>query len=139
MDNGLNDLLLKLNIHVSQDDFIEVAYDLIEVIEERDDAEEAIEPILELMERNSNNDFGMPGPLVHFMEKYYKRGYEEKLISSIRRLPTKHTLWMLNRIINGSEGDKKVFFMDILEEVFNYPNLNDEVVELAKHYKSLHV
>jgi hypothetical protein len=139
MDKELSNLLSKLNNCISQDDFIDIAYEVIEEIEERDDADEAITPILELMERNPNVDFGMPGPLVHFVEKYYKKGYEEKLVDSLRRLPTKHTLWMLNRIINGLEGNNKEFFISILDEVFHYSNVDVEVADLAKHYKSLHV
>jgi hypothetical protein len=138
MDKELSNLLSKLNNCISQDDFIDIAYEVIEEIEERDDADEAITPILELMERNPNVDFGMPGPLVHFVEKYYKKGYEEKLVDSLRRLPTKHTLWMLNRIINGSEGNNKEFFISILDEVY-YPNIDVGVADLAKQYKSLHV
>jgi hypothetical protein len=29
-------------------------------------------------------NFGKPGPLVHFVEMFYKKGYEEKLAESIR-------------------------------------------------------
>ena len=39
-----------------------------------------VEPILEIIESNPNVDFGMPGDLVHFVEKFYKKGYEELLI-----------------------------------------------------------
>ena len=49
MDKGLSELLSKLNNSISQDDFIDSAYDLIEEIEVRHDADEAIIPILEFM------------------------------------------------------------------------------------------
>ncbi|MBQ4220938.1 MAG: hypothetical protein II666_15450 [Butyrivibrio sp.] len=50
------------------------------------------------MENNPNIDYGMPGPIVHFMESYYKKGYEDELLKSVKRKPTQHTVWMLNRI-----------------------------------------
>ena len=139
MDTGLRELLDKLHAHASENDFIDIAYEVIEEIEARDDANEAIGSMLELMERNPTVDFGMPGPLVHFVEKYYKRGYEEKLVDSVRRLPTKHTLWMLNRVINGLREDDRRFFISVLDSVVERHDIGTEVTELANHYKSLHI
>jgi hypothetical protein len=64
-----------------------------------------VEPILRFMEHHSELDYGSPGALVHFVERFYKAGYEDKLLQSIRRLPTPHTIWMLNRLINGTSAD----------------------------------
>jgi hypothetical protein len=64
---------------------------------------EAVEPILRFMEEHPSVELGMPGALVHFAEKFYGRGYEEKLLESIARRPTRHTVWMLNRVINGAK------------------------------------
>lgn len=62
---------------------------------------EAVEPILQFMENHPDVDLGTPGALVHFSEKFYRHGYEEKLLESISRRPASHTIWMLNRLING--------------------------------------
>lgn len=51
---------------------------------------EAVTPLLELMERHPMDDFGMPGAIVHFVERFYKNGYEELLIESVKRRPTMH-------------------------------------------------
>jgi hypothetical protein len=40
---------------------------------------EAIEPILRFMEERPGADFGMPGALVHFVERFHSQGYEERL------------------------------------------------------------
>ncbi|HLX68192.1 MAG TPA: hypothetical protein VKV04_01075 [Verrucomicrobiae bacterium] len=64
---------------------------------------DAIDPILWCMEKNSGIDFGPPGPLVQFLERFHGKGYEQKLIESIRRKPTNHTVWMLNRLINAAQ------------------------------------
>jgi hypothetical protein len=138
MEKELNELICKLEKSISNDDFIDITYDIVEEIEEREDAFEAIKYILMLMERNPNIDFGRPGPLVHFVEKFYKNGYEEELVESLKRCPTKHTVWMLNRIINGCQGDRKIYFINVLESVIAFPNLDNEVVSLANHFKSLH-
>ena len=66
--------------------------------------DETIEPILRFMEQHPAIDFGMPGPLVHFLEQFYGKGYEEKLIESVQRKPTATTVWMLNRVINGTNA-----------------------------------
>ncbi|SHJ43616.1 hypothetical protein SAMN02745163_01964 [Clostridium cavendishii DSM 21758] len=138
MEKELNELISKLEAYITNDDFIDISYDVVEEIEEREDAFEAIQPILMLIEKNPNIDFGKPGPLVHFAEKFYKNGYEEKLVESLKRFPTKHTVWMLNRIINGSQGDSKEYFINVLEGVMVNPNIDNEVVLLAKHFRELH-
>jgi hypothetical protein len=65
---------------------------------------ETVEPILRFMEEHPDIDFGMPGPLVHFVERFHGKGYEGKLVESIERRPTPLTVWMLNRIINGTKS-----------------------------------
>ena len=44
---------------------------------------ELVEPILEIIGTNPNVDFGMPGDLVHYVECFYKKGYEELLFASV--------------------------------------------------------
>lgn len=61
-----------------------------------------VEAILAFMESHSELEYGTPGPLVHFVETYRDRGYSQLLTASVSRRPTAHTLWMLNRLINGT-------------------------------------
>ncbi len=72
----------------------------------------AVTAVLHVMEQHPEHDFGSPGPLVHFAEEFYRRGYESELLASLERQPTSHTVWMLNRILNGTppgaEYDKYV-------------------------------
>jgi hypothetical protein len=65
---------------------------------------ETVEPILMFIEEHPAIDFGMPGALVHFVERFYGKGYEERLVESVNRKPTFHTVWMLNRVINGTKA-----------------------------------
>lgn len=138
MQNEIEQLIAKLEKSINSEDFIDDSYDIVEEIEEREDAFEAIQPILMLMEKYRDVNFGRPGPLVHFVEKYYRNGYEEKLVESLRREPTQHTVWMLNRIINGAQGDRKEYFINVLDSIIEFPNLENEIVSLASHFRSLH-
>lgn len=64
---------------------------------------ETVQVVLRFMESHPDVDYGTPGALVHFCERFYRNGYEERLLESIRRKPTAHTAWMLNRLINGTQ------------------------------------
>lgn len=134
MDNRLVKLINKLNNAILDDDFVVVAEEVADDIEERSDTFDTVEPILKLMENNPDVDFGKPGSLVHYVEKFYKNGYEEKLLESLTRKPIKHTDWMLNRIINGCEGDSKKYFLTVLDKVISFPHLDTDVVLLAYIY-----
>ena len=64
---------------------------------------EGVEAILAFIEQHRGLDLGAPGPLVHFAEKFYRKGYETALLTSFTRRPTSPTAWMLNRMINGTQ------------------------------------
>lgn len=138
MKKSLIELMNELSNSISDENFTDIAYDITDEIEGMPDAFDAVEPILKLMESNPDADFGKPGPLVHFVETFYKKGYEEKLVESLQRRPIMHTVWMLNRIINGSEGDKKEYFLSVLKNISKVPNLDSEVVALAEQFLTLH-
>ncbi len=57
-----------------------------------DDAPSAVAVILEFLELHPDLDVGTPGPLVHYVERFFGRGYEAQLTDSVRRRPTEHTL-----------------------------------------------
>jgi hypothetical protein len=94
----------QLEAIASADDFASSAAELIETWSTADVDVESVEPILRFMEGHPTLDYGMPGPLVHFIEEFYLKGHEEKLIESVSRKPTMMTVWMLNRVLNRTEG-----------------------------------
>ncbi len=100
----ISEQLLKI---ASADDFASSSAVLTEAWSAAKVGVESIDPILEFMEAHPDMDYGMPGALVHFVEDYYQKGYEERLIDSIRRKPTMQTVWMLNRVINGTHDPAK--------------------------------
>lgn len=83
---------------------------------------EVVAPILRFMEEHPSIDFGAPGPLVHFVERFYRRGYEDHLVESVLRRPTAHTVWMLNRVVNGTkEPDARERLISVMRRARVHP------------------
>ena len=74
-----------------------------------------------------NVDFGMPGDLVHFVEKFYKKGYEELLISSVKRHPTLHNIWMVHRCYNDVENPNHEKFVKLINGLKDDRSISDEI------------
>jgi len=100
---------------------------------------EVIEPILRFMESRPQWNFGMPGPLVHFLETFYGLGYEEKLTESIKRKPTPHTVWMLNRVIRGAKAnDQRTRWLDLLALVASDIHVDAATAERSRRFLAWH-
>ena len=127
------DQLVKATI---DEDFYSLNEILISIINE-DDSIEYVDNLLHFMEENPDVDYGMPGPLVHYMEKYYNNGYEELLYNSINRNPTVHTLWMLNRILNSPILKEKEKYFLLLKQVAdnNKSEIIKEHANMYLHYQ----
>jgi hypothetical protein len=96
---------------------------------------EAVAPLLQLIERHPMDDFGAPGAIVYFVERFYKKGYEELLVESVKRRPTMHTVWMLNRVMNGSEN--KDNYIAILNEIINSSNVEEEIKDEVREFLNI--
>lgn len=78
---------------------------------------ELVEPILDIIGTNPTVDFGMPGELVRFVESFYKKGYEELLIDSVKRNPTAHNIWMVHRCYNDINNPMREKFKALIMEL----------------------
>lgn len=58
---------------------------MIKKIKQERDAFEYLSYIFNIIENNPELDYGMPGPIVHFMESYYENGYEEILLKPVQK------------------------------------------------------
>ena len=125
------DLLKQLEDLVGADDFEFESEDIMEQLEEEGAGFEIIEPLLGIMERHPLDYFGMPGAMVHFIERFYPQ-HVPLLIESIRRAPAMHTVWMLNRCINGAE--KKDEYIGVLREVAENENVDKAIREQANSF-----
>lgn len=108
------------------EDFYETN-EVIEKMKQEDNAFEYLPFIFDIMETNPELDYGMPGPVVHFMESYYRKGYEELLLKSVQKMPTSHTVWMLNRVINDPELSNRKMYIEVLESALNRKDISQTV------------
>lgn len=138
MAKKLGRILERLEKKLADDDFLDVCEEAAEEFQELSDPFDAVEPVLQLMEEHEDIDFGTPGPLIHFVETYYRQGYEAKLIESIERRPTDHTLWMLNRIINGVDAKQRKSLLKLLDGVLDRTDLSKPARKAAKEFRKLH-
>lgn len=128
----MGEIIEELESHVGTDEFEEIMERCMMRLEEENAGIEAVEPLLQLMERHPLDDFGMPGAIVHFVERFYKNGYEELLTASIRRRPAMHTVWMLNRIINGSESPEE--YIALMKEILNRTDVEAAIKNSVKDF-----
>jgi len=85
-----------------------------------------------LMERLSESELGMPGPLVHTMERYIGE-YENALEASIIAKPTFLSVWMLNRILNG-KTERREHWIRLLNIAASSPCASSTVKEQAQRF-----
>ena len=142
MNSNINSIMKKIkeNIIKNNDNSLFKIEEEVQKIENINSVDKSIiSDFLLLYEENPNFDFGMPGALTHFLESFYKNGYEEKLIESIHRKPTRHTLWMLNRVINSANiKEIKNIYIQELDILAKNDKLNTSIRNLAIEYMALH-
>jgi len=126
----LNDRLLQIKDAKDFD-----ATEIVEELRANQSSLEHVDAILRFMEQNPSVDFGTPGPLVHFVETFYKRGYEALLLESVSRKPTSHTIWMLNRILNGTkDSGERERLLSALRLAEAHPLADDETKSLIARF-----
>jgi hypothetical protein len=96
---------------------------------------ETIAPVLRFIEEHPTVEFGTPRALVHFVERFFQHGYQERLVESIERKPTAQTIWMLNRVINGTkETDAKQILIAILDSARRSPLADQNTRQMADRF-----
>lgn len=130
----IKNLIKEMEEQIDSDDFEEVQEKCLLQIEEEDLGISVVEPLLRFMERHPLSDFGMPGAIVHYMEQFYKKGYEDLLTASVARRPTLHTVWMINRIKNTGENSDK--YETIFNDILQKQDVEEEIKNAAKEFLS---
>ena len=97
--------------------FQDQAYEIMDEIEELDNAFDFLEPIFLLVERSPNIDFGGPGPFGSFLERFYRNGYEDILVKSVLRNPKEYTIYLLERLCNDESNPKRKEYCTLLESL----------------------
>lgn len=120
------------------EDFASSTAELTEAWSAADVGFESVEQILRFMEEHPELDYGSPGPLVHFIEEIYMKGYqeyEEVLIGSVNRRPTIMTVWMLNRLLNiAEEPVKRQTLIRTMRQAASSLNVNKGTLELIQGF-----
>jgi hypothetical protein len=121
--------------NVTPDDtLVSQLYLLVESIKDEKDISSVFPAVFHLFERFPDADFGTPGPLVHLLERHYP-AYSEELKSSLKRFPTSHTLWMLNRILNSSlSSELRSEFLSLMAASVHHPRASIPTREQAEEY-----
>ncbi len=126
----LEELIKEMENNIGSDDFEIIEDECVEKIEQMGLGTEAVEPLIKLIERHPLADFGMPGAIVHFVEEF--DGYEDILYQSLKRSPSVHGVWMLNRICNDKSSPDK--FGELLVEISKRTDIDKAIVDLAKEF-----
>lgn len=102
---------------------------ILENIKYESNSFEYVERIFELIENNPNLYFGNPGPIVHFMELYYKKGYEDLLLKSVNKCPTMQTIFMMSRVINDPKLEEREKYINTLKTLLQKNCIDKEIKE----------
>ncbi len=126
----LEELIKEMEKNIGGDDFETIEDECVEKIEQLGIGADAVEPLIKLIERHPLADFGMPGAIVHFVEEF--DGYEDILYRSLKRSPSMHGVWMLNRICNDKSSPDK--FRELLIEISRRNDIDKAIVNSAKEF-----
>jgi len=116
---------------------LDAVFDIAEEVADHLEGLQAVGLLLSLMERNELVEWGTPGPVVHAVETFFKRGYEPLLLESVCRAPTSHTLWMTNRVLNGVPENQQVQFLSAIRQAANRKDVSEEVRQTALGFLAL--
>lgn len=125
MDNQI-----ELEKAILGEDFIETS-ELLEKIYNSGSGKKYVEFLINFMSDNPDVDYGMPGPVVHFIEKYPIDYYVVFLLKSIEKRPNDTLLWMLNRITNVADKKTKNKYIEIFRNVIARKDIDGITREAA--------
>jgi hypothetical protein len=132
---NLQEMIDQLENAGSSKDFVASSETLTTNWRESGNGLTAVEAVLRFMEDHPATDFGMPGPLVHFVETFFGKGYERKLAESISRKPTSHTVWMVNRVINGAKlPEQRKQMIEVLRAAKVNPMADQQAIVRIEHF-----
>jgi hypothetical protein len=78
-------------------------------------------------------DLGTPGAVVHLLETYFN--FKKNLLSSLARLPTASTVWMVNRILNSVQDiNEWQFWYEQLVSCKKHPKIRAQTVDCVDEF-----
>ena len=98
-----DDMLVALHDAITEDQEFELADEIVDAMEAYPQPFDLVDPVLDFISKHPEVDFGSPGYLVHFVERFYHQGYEDLLMEVVGKNPTLHNIWMLHRCCNDND------------------------------------
>lgn len=120
------EIIRALNDALKKDATYYIDDKVMEAMVQYPDPMELVDVVLRIIADNPNVDFGMPGDLVRFAEGFYKKGYEEALIASVRTNPTPHNIWMVHRCYRDLKNPLHEEFRILIESIRNDESISNE-------------
>ena len=109
-------------------------YDVLNELVKENIGEEYLEYLIKLIANNPLVDFGMPGPIVHFIESFPEYKYEMYLKTELKDRPNSLLLWMLNRIVNTPACKNGKEYLLLFHEISERNDIDIAVRTEAKEY-----
>jgi hypothetical protein len=104
---------------------------------EMPEPERAFPYVFRFFERYPDAELGMPGPLVHWLERYYPR-YVDELERSLKRKPTTYAVWMVHRVLNSAvPAEMKQRLLPMLENAVQHAKADDLAKEAAATFLAM--
>ena len=122
-----DDMLVALHDAITEDQEFELEDEIVDAMEASPQPFDLVAPILELIANHPEVDFGSPGELVHFVEKFYHQGYEDLLLESVLKSPTVHNIWMLHRCYNDNDPNLVRQIQTLVRELKKDKTLDSQV------------
>ena len=122
-----DEILAALQDAITEDQEFELADEIVDAMEASPQPFDLVAPILELIANHPEVDFGSPGELVHFVEKFYHQGYEDLLLESVLKSPTVHNIWMLHRCYNDNDPNLVRQIQTLVGELKKNKTLDSQV------------
>ena len=129
-----NEIIISLQNGINPYEEYYVEDEIMEAMLEYPNPFELVAPILEIIESNPDIDFGTPGDLVHFVEKFYKKEYEELLLKSVRKNPTMHNIWMLHRCYIDEDNPLHSKFSLLIKEIKEDKSVSSKIKEVIEEF-----
>jgi|SRR5690554_286950 len=124
-----------------ESEFWLLQYEIVDRMKADNVGIESIQPILELMEKYPLVEFGTPGSLTHFIEDFHTKDaqfYDNCVVQSVTRNPTVHTVWLLNRITNGTKPENREQYIQIMRSIYNNQSIHNEIRTATKNFLEYH-
>jgi hypothetical protein len=135
-DDPINDIIAALNTFEPGRDDTDNLYHLYQLFEgfrSLPDRDRAALAMFGLLERFPDAEFGSPGPLVHELEAI--PGYLPLLRDSVRRQPTYHTVWMINRLLNSKlPSEQRASWLLELRGALEHPLASEQTCKSAERF-----